>query len=96
MEGKNEESTKLRKLSNRDASNKEKRRRPTILTGEIMKTMTIKEMEESKGRCPMCGALLEMQPGPLVKEGGKTFCNRTHAYDYRLSLEPMEEPLHGV
>ena len=31
MEGKNEESTKLRKLSNRDACNKEKRRRPTIL-----------------------------------------------------------------
>ena len=56
-----------------------------------MKTMTIKGMEESEGRCPMCGALLEMQPGPLVREGGKTFCNRTHAYDYSLSLEPIDK-----
>ena len=76
------------------AKNKEKRRRPTILTGKTMKNLdltTIKEMEESKGKCPMCGALLEMQPGPLVREGGKTFCNRTHAYDYRLSLEPIDK-----
>tara|TARA_R110002020_G_scaffold193258_1_gene393461 strand:+ start:265 stop:456 length:192 start_codon:yes stop_codon:yes gene_type:complete len=56
-----------------------------------MKTMTIKQMEESMGRCPMCAALLEMQPGPLHKEGGKTFCNTTHAYDYRMSLEPIDK-----
>ncbi len=41
--------------------------------------------------CPMCGAELDLQPGPLHKEDGKTFCNTTHAYDYRMSHEPVSK-----
>ena len=41
--------------------------------------------------CPMCGAELDLQPGPLMMEGGKTFCNATHAYEYRISQEPVSK-----
>jgi hypothetical protein len=41
--------------------------------------------------CPMCGAEINLQPGPIMKEGGKAFCNAAHAYEYRLSFEPINK-----
>ena len=41
--------------------------------------------EENK-YCPMCGAELDLQPGPLHKQDGKTFCNTTHAWNTPLVL----------
>ena len=49
-------------------------------------------MKKKKNKyCPMCGAELDLHPGPLHKEDGKTFCNTTHAYDYRMSHEPVSK-----
>ena len=55
-----------------------------------MKTLNYNQMEKS-GRCELCGGLLDMQPGPHVKEGKYTFCTQAHAYEYRMSLEPINK-----
>ena len=47
-------------------------------------------MEKNK-QCPWCGADLKLQPGPLHKEGGNTFCNTTCAYEDRLSKQPINK-----
>ena len=46
--------------------------------------------EENK-HCPMCGAEILLQPGPITREGGMAFCNTAHAYEYRMSHEPISK-----
>ena len=75
MERKNEESIKSSKLRSRNADNKEKGRRQTILN------------------CAYCGALLEFQPSPYIMEEGNKFCNRNHAYEYRLGKESNDKQI---
>ena len=47
-------------------------------------------MEKNK-QCPWCGADLKLQPGPLHKEGGNTFCNTTCAYEDNLSKQTKDK-----
>ena len=75
MERKNKESIKSSKLRSRNANNKEKGRRQTILN------------------CAYCGALLEFQPSPYIMEEGNKFCNRNHAYEYRLGKESNDKQI---
>ena len=60
-----------------------------------VKEFTMKRYDKRTGKenkhCPMCGAEIILQPGPIMREGGKAFCNAAHAYEYRLSLEPINK-----
>ena len=51
-------------------------------------------MEKNK-QCEWCGADLNLQPGPIHKEGGKSYCNPTCAATYRVTQEPRTKELTG-
>ena len=48
-------------------------------------------LKHSHTHCPWCGGELKLQPGPLHREDGNTFCNTTCAYIDRLSKQPVEK-----
>tara|TARA_R110002020_G_scaffold418954_1_gene628207 strand:- start:528 stop:683 length:156 start_codon:yes stop_codon:yes gene_type:complete len=50
-------------------------------------------MENKK--CRWCGADLTLQPGPLHKESGKSFCNPTCSASYRVTQEPRLKEIIG-
>jgi len=42
-------------------------------------------------KCEFCGAKIKLQPGPYVQEGGKDFCSRNCAYEYRIGMESIKK-----
>ena len=42
-------------------------------------------------KCEFCDAKIKLQPGPYVQEGGKDFCSRNCAYEYRVGLESIRK-----
>ena len=50
---------------------------------------------KKKNNCDWCGADLNLQPGPIHKENGKSYCNPTCAASYRVTLESRTKELTG-
>ena len=44
-----------------------------------------------KEKCNWCGADLKLQPGPLHRENGVTYCNTTCSYEDRLIKQPTDK-----
>ena len=52
-------------------------------------------MEKKNKKCEWCGADLKLQPGPIHREDGKTYCNPTCAATYRVTKEPRTKEIIG-
>ena len=75
------------------------------MEGKTKKSIKLRKLSsrdaENKGKrqgstilnCAFCDALLEFQPSPYIMEEGNKFCNRNHAYEYRLGKESIEKQI---